>query len=121
MPTALPPNTPAAGCGQGSVQGSEISKDQTCAAASGASSGHGQEVTQLGVDQLLAAAPDVLHTISRGLRSALGLSLFGFDVIAVPREGGRDVELQVIDVNYFPSFKVPGAAAHVWAVLQSTV
>ena len=42
-----------------------------------------------------------LTRMARELRAALGLSLFGFDVI----EAEIDSKYYVVDVNYFPSFK----------------
>lgn len=32
---------------------------------------------------------------------------------------GACIELHVIDVNYLPSYKVPGAAVHVWAAIRA--
>ena len=46
-----------------------------------------------------------LKRFAEELRRALGLSLFGFDVI---REEGTGV-YYVVDVNYFPSFKELGS------------
>jgi hypothetical protein len=60
------------------------------------------------------------------LRSVLGLSLFGFDVVAVrtPSPSGcssTPVSLFIIDVNYLPNFRVPGAATHVRHVIASAI
>lgn len=48
-------------------------------------------------DEIFAA----VRAIGERIRNALGLSLFGFDVIVAD----ATQELVVIDVNYFPSYK----------------
>lgn len=70
------------------------------------------------IGHLLEAHPEVLDAIAAQLQGTLGLSLFGFDVVAVSQGSRGPLELQVIDVNYFPSFKVPGAAGYVWAAIK---
>jgi hypothetical protein len=56
----------------------------------------------------LAAAPPLgqLQHIAQYLRRALGLALFGFDVVVC----ACTAELQVIDVNYFPNYRGDGEA-----------
>ncbi|KAK9051355.1 hypothetical protein SSX86_027982 [Deinandra increscens subsp. villosa] len=49
--------------------------------------------------------PEFLAEVAKGLREALGLNLFNFDMI---RDDGRDGYL-VVDINYFPGYeKLPG-------------
>ncbi|GFR41004.1 hypothetical protein Agub_g1670, partial [Astrephomene gubernaculifera] len=84
-----------------------------------------------------APSPAVLQAVASQLRGSLGLSLFGFDVVVASRGaegagggggegreaeegagdagdnggGGDVVELVVVDINYFPSYRgAPGAA-----------
>ncbi|KAH7365127.1 hypothetical protein KP509_18G010200 [Ceratopteris richardii] len=48
---------------------------------------------------------EMLESLSKELRSRLGLSLFNLDMI---REGGKGSRFYVIDINYFPGYgKVP--------------
>ena len=49
---------------------------------------------------------DFVNEIAGGLRRALGLQLFNFDMIRDVRAGDRYL---VIDINYFPGYaKMPG-------------
>ncbi|KAL6765936.1 hypothetical protein V8C86DRAFT_2452088 [Haematococcus lacustris] len=130
-----------------------------------------QEVAD--VEQVVARHPEMLQVMAQRLREHFGLTLFGFDVILVQRQGREEqvlglgqgpgweqgqeqgstvertltakgcgvtcgasmpappaaargpagvaaarAELQVIDVNYLPSFKSPGAATWVWRAIR---
>ncbi len=70
---------------------------------------------------MLQESPGALEAAAKRLRELLGLSLFGFDVIAAPPAGdpraAAAAELHVIDVNYLPNYRVAGAADHVWRVI----
>lgn len=47
-----------------------------------------------------------MEEVGRGLRRALGLQLFNFDMIRGRKAGGQYF---IIDINYFPGFdKLPG-------------
>ncbi|KAJ9509034.1 hypothetical protein QJQ45_001509 [Haematococcus lacustris] len=130
-----------------------------------------QEVAD--VEQVVARHPELLQVMAQRLREHFGLTLFGFDVILVQRQGREEqelglgqgpgweqgqeqgstvertlaaegcgvtcgasmpappaaargpagvaaarAELQVIDVNYLPSFRSPGAATWVWRAIR---
>lgn len=50
--------------------------------------------------------PEFVDEVARGLRRALGLHLFNFDMIRGRKAGGQYF---IIDINYFPGFeKLPG-------------
>ena len=67
----------------------------------------------------LQAFPQALQQVARALQAAFGLSLFGFDVIVGcgAQSAAGLGELQVIDINYFPSYRSPGA----WAMVRRAV
>jgi hypothetical protein len=68
-----------------------------------------------------------LDHMASTLGSVLGLSLFGFDVVAVRTAcdqygaEGASTALHIIDVNYLPNFRVPGAATFVRRVIADAV
>ena len=45
-----------------------------------------------------------MQPVTNALREAFGLELFGYDVLVRNNDGG-DVEILVVDVNYFPGYK----------------
>ncbi len=68
------------------------------------------------------AAPSqaALEAVAGQLRRALGLSLFGFDVVVASSPSCEAQELVVIDVNYLPSYKgAPGAPAFFRAAIAA--
>jgi hypothetical protein len=87
------------------------------------------------LEALLGANPTLVNTLANALHKAFSLTLFGFDVIAaritpgqrtaVPQltasmqKGGYEVALHAIDVNYFPSYRMAGAATYIREALQA--
>lgn len=65
-----------------------------------------------------------LEMVAKELRSAFGLSLFGFDVVAsveagTERPANQQQQLLVVDVNFFPSYKeVPDFPSQLRAFLR---
>ncbi|KAK1604444.1 hypothetical protein QYE76_028117 [Lolium multiflorum] len=53
--------------------------------------------------------PGLVDEVARGLRRALGLHLFNFDMIRGRKAAGGAGQYFIIDINYFPGFdKLPG-------------
>lgn len=46
-----------------------------------------------------------IRPVADCMRRAFGLELFGFDILVTSINSGREREMLVVDVNYFPSYK----------------
>ena len=48
---------------------------------------------------------DAVRPVVDALKRAFGLELFGFDIVIASGQDGKEREMLVVDVNYFPSYK----------------
>lgn len=85
-----------------------------------------QAEPQTVLEAALSADPSVAAAIAGALRTSCGLALtlFGFDVIAARQPGTGTspadpaLVLHVVDVNYFPSYRMPGSAVLIRTALR---
>lgn len=65
---------------------------------------HNESHTESETNQVNVTSAEI-RPVADCIRRAFGLELFGFDVLVTSYQNGKEREMLVVDVNYFPSYK----------------